>query len=96
MQTNLNSDLITYQLEESEALNGAHLNSLQKAVIQNERVAIIKQLAFLSPSSMNEEGKETYWQQEAYLRGQLDILSNLLDKSRAVEASLDPTNPSPL
>lgn len=89
MQTNLNSDLVTYQLEEGEEANGAHLNHLQKAVIQNERVAIIRQLAFLTPSTLTEDGKESYWQQEAYLRGQCDILTHLLEKSSAVEASLE-------
>lgn len=87
MQPNLNSDYVTYHLEEEELLIGSQLNYLQRAVIQNQRVEVGAQLIALTPSTMSEEGKETYWQQEAYLRGQLSILSYLIDKSDTLAAN---------
>ncbi len=87
MQINLNSDLITYTLEDGEQEAGSALNYLQRAVIQNRRVEVSAQLLSLTPSTMSEEGKETYWQQEAYLRGQLDILTHLIALSDAVSSS---------
>jgi hypothetical protein len=88
MQINHNSDCITYVIEEQELLSGCALNYLQRAVIQNMRVEIMQQLVSLTPSTMSQEGKETYWQQEAYLRGQLDILTNLISKADVVAESL--------
>jgi hypothetical protein len=88
MQINHNSDCVTYVIEEQELLSGCALNYLQRAVIQNMRVEIMQQLVSLTPSTMSQEGKETYWQQEAYLRGQLDILTNLISKADAVSESL--------
>lgn len=90
MQPNLNNDLITYSMTEDEVAAGAVLNSLQKAVLQNEKVELIRQLASLTPDSMSAEGKESYWQQEAYLRGQLDIYTHLLEKSSIVESAISP------
>ena len=87
MQPNLNNDLITYSMTEDEVAAGAVLNSLQKAVLQNEKVELIRQLASLTPDSMSAEGKESYWQQEAYLRGQADILTHQLAKANAVSES---------
>ena len=88
MQPNLNNDLITYSMTEDEVAAGAVLNSLQKAALQNEKVELIRQLASLTPDSMSAEGKESYWQQEAYLRGQLDIYTHLLEKSSIVESAI--------
>lgn len=84
MHPNLNSNLLTYILTKDEVTAGCHLDYLQRGVIQNQRVEIIEQLASLTPSTMSEEGKETYWQQEAYLRGQLDILTHLIAKADAL------------
>lgn len=92
MQINLNSDCVTYLIEEEELRSGCHLNYLQRAVIQNQRVEIMQSLTSLTPSTMSEEGKETYWQQEAYLRGQLDILTHLIAKAEAVESTQFPSS----
>lgn len=88
MQINLRSDTVTYILTEEEQLQGALLTSAQQAVLQNERVNILKQLAYLTPSTMSEEGKESYWQQEAYLRGQLDFITHTLDKADIAQGQL--------
>lgn len=85
MQVNQNSDLVTYSLEEAEVVVGNTLNYLQKAAIQNQRVAISQELINLKPDDMTTAGKETYWQREAYLRGQLDILTHLLQLSESYE-----------
>lgn len=90
MQVNNNSDFVTYTISEQEQLNGTILNYLQKAVIQNERMRIMEQLVQLTPENMNTSGQETYWQQEAYLRGQLDIYTHLLTASKAAELTVDP------
>lgn len=89
MQINPNSDTVTYTLSAEEEQGGVLLNHLQRAVLQNTRVEIINQLAFLSPDNLSTEGKESFWQQEAYLRGQLAIITNLMDKSTAVEQVLN-------
>lgn len=85
MQVNQNSDLVTYSLEDTEVVVGNTLNYLQKAAIQNQRVAISQELINLKPDDMTNAGKETYWQREAYLRGQLDILTHLLQLSESYE-----------
>ena len=90
MQPNLNSDLITYDLDQLETLNGLQLSYLQQGVIQNERVKTIERLASLTPQSMDQEGKDAYWQQQAYLRGQADTFKWLLDASKAATAASNP------
>lgn len=93
MQINQSSDLVTYILSEEEVNLGHLLTHYNVGVIQNRRVEIVQQLASLTPSTMSAEGKETYWQQEAYLRGQLDILSHLIAAHNAVyEASQSQQN----
>lgn len=89
MQHNLNSNYITHVMSENEILSGTVLNYLQKGVLQNRKVEVMEQLVGLTPTSMTEDGKETYWQQEAYLRGQLDILTHLLTASESVEQTLE-------
>lgn len=91
MQHNLNSNYITHIMSEHETINGMILNHLQKGVLQNRKVEVMEQLVGLTPTSMTEDGKETYWQQEAYLRGQLDILTHLLTASESVEQTLEQT-----
>lgn len=72
-------------LSASDVTNGQILNSLQKAVIQNSRAEIATQKLNLvfTPNDVL-----SYTQQEAYLKGQLDILQNLLDVSLASEEAV--------
>ena len=90
MQVKQNSDLVSYELTDEELANGSQLHYLQKAVIQNERITLMQELINLKPDDMTASGKETYWQREAYIRGQLDILTHLITKSTTYE-SLNPT-----
>lgn len=67
-----------YQLTLDEQRSGQSLTLATKAVIQNLIVAAAEEkLALvLDPKNITE-----YSQQEAYLRGQIDILNHLLDLS---------------
>lgn len=97
MQINSNSNLVSYAISDIEDTNGRIFNYLQCAVIQNRRVEVMDELAHLKPDELTQPGKETYWQRQAYLRGELDALTHMLDTSKALEASLDPNknNPDP-
>lgn len=83
-----NSLYSTYQLSETELIEGTILSFFQQAVLQNMRMLTIEQKLSLTPASLTEDGKESYWQQEAYLRGQLDILTHLLQASEAAQTAL--------
>lgn len=74
-----------YELTEQEMEAGRAFSLTQKAVIQNlvASVAEEKLRLVLDPQNLT-----AYAQQEAYLRGQLDILCHLLD------ISLDITPPA--
>ena len=65
----------SYTLSEDESRNGAMLSSLNIAVIQNLRCSIAEEKLALqfTPNDVL-----SYTQQEAYLKGQLDMLSHLL------------------
>ena len=86
MQQVLNNPYTTYALTAQEEEDGQILNPLLKAVIQNRRMEIIAQKLGLK-AEMSEEGQRNYWQLEAYLRGQLDILTHLLEASDAIESN---------
>jgi hypothetical protein len=65
----------SYNLTEQELKLGAQLSSLNVAVIQNLRSTIAEEKLNLvfTPNDVL-----SYTQQEAYLKGQLDILQHLL------------------
>jgi len=88
-----NNPFQTYALDEHEQLSGAVLSPVQRAVIQNMRVEIITQKLSLT-AVLTPEGKESYWQEEAYLRGQLQIIDHLLETSdHALTALQEQQNP---
>lgn len=68
----------SYDLAEDEARNGAILTSLNIAVLQNLRTNIAEEKLNLifTPNDVL-----SYTQQEAFLKGQLDILSFLINSS---------------
>lgn len=70
------------ELGQEDEANGQILNSLQKAVLQNQRAEIATQKLNLvfTPNDVL-----SYTQQEAYLKGQLDLIQHLLDLSAASE-----------
>ena len=90
MHPNLNSPYTTFTLSEQEETESAILSPTQRARVQNLRVETLEQKLSLAPSSLTPDSKESYWQQEAYLRGQLDILSHLLAADEAAQSLLHP------
>lgn len=102
LSPNPNSLYASYDLNESEYLEGCLLSQTQRARIQNLRMETIEQKLNLTPSDLTAASKESYWQQEAYLRGQLDVLTTLLVGADAAQSALlesqDPSIPdnSPL
>lgn len=71
-----NSTFTSYTLTEDEARNGSILTSLNIAAIQNLRCKIAEEKLNLT---FTPNDVLSFTQQEAYLKGQLDILSHLLD-----------------
>lgn len=90
MKPSTNSAYTLYDMTEEQALAGSVLSFEQRAVIQNRRMETIAQKLSLRPESLTQDGKESYWQQEAYLRGQLDILTYILEMSDAAQSALLP------
>lgn len=74
----------SYNLTEEEFKNGSILTSLNIAVIQNLRSQIAEEKLNL-PFTPNDV--LSYTQQEAYLKGQLDILAHLLAENEAATAN---------
>jgi hypothetical protein len=68
----------SYNLTEDEEKSGSQLSSLNVAMIQNLRSSIAEEKLNLvfTPNDVL-----SYTQQEAYLKGQLDILSFLLNQN---------------
>lgn len=74
-----------HQLSDRDQLEGHILSPTQTAVIQNLRMQTVEQKLALAPSM---DSKETYWQQEAYLRGQLDAYNHLLTASDVAQSEV--------
>lgn len=72
----INNPFTSYKLSEEEARNGAKLSSLNIAVLQNLRSTTAEEKLNLvfTPNDVL-----SYTQQEAYLKGQLDLLAYILD-----------------
>ena len=102
LSPNPNSIYASYDLNESEYLEVCLLSQTLRARIQNLRMETIEQKLNLTPSDLTAASKESYWQQEAYLRGQLDVLTTLLVGADVAQSALlesqDPSIPdnSPL
>lgn len=79
----------TFELSERDYIEGCLLNTMQRARIQNLRMEIVEQKLILTPSSLSAADKESYWQQEAYLRGQLELIDTLLAGAQVASESLE-------
>lgn len=77
MPVPVNNGFESYILSAEEELEGYFLNYLQQAVIQNLKMQSVAQRLSLTAADLTEAGKESYWQQEAYLRGQIDAYTHL-------------------
>lgn len=82
-----NATLQQYLLTDDEISQGVVLNPTQRAYLQNKLVEIVEQKIALTPTDMSAANKESYWQQEAYLRGQYDFIRWLFAASDAVLSS---------
>jgi len=78
----------TYKLSESETLEASVLYPLQLMALKNTLAEIVDQKLHLTPNDLSAAEKESYWQQEAYLRGQLDIITHLLAASEVATAEM--------
>lgn len=78
----------TFELSERDYIEGCLLNPVQRARIQNLRMEVVEQKLALTPSSLTAADKESYWQQEAYLRGQLELIDTLLVGAKVAAESL--------
>lgn len=70
--------ITTHLLSEENILHGSILQSLQQQVIQNEIATIIEQILALVYEPLN---PLEFVKQDAFLKGQLQTLTYLLDKS---------------
>ena len=79
----------SYELTEKEELTGSILTELQKCVLQNElsRTAMEKNLL-----TFDTEKPAEFSQNEAYLRGKIDLLSYLLENSTIANDTLNNPN----
>lgn len=76
---------ITYNLTEEEALRGAVFSYEQKRNLHNQRALVAEEKLRLSFDPSN---PQDFMQQEAYKRGQLELLDYLIESSDAAEAEL--------
>ena len=88
------NDFSSYALTEEEELQGALLTITQRQVIQNQLSAVACEKLALE---FNTDKPDSFIQQEAYKRGQLDLLSYLLDQSQSAveEQKFKAENPIP-
>ena len=75
----------TYELTDDQALEGSRLTTLQTMVIQNllANTAISRTNLEVDVANPNE-----FAQQEAFLKGQIELLQYILDSSIAANESL--------
>lgn len=85
MQVNLANPHLTYTMSDDELQLSHLLNDLQTANIKNLIVDTVNLKLALKPDVTN---PNQYWQEESYLRGQLDILTHLLTLSDAARSEV--------
>lgn len=82
----LNNGLQEYALTPDEEQAAVCLSTTQRARLQNLRVAAIKEKFTLSPELHVAGGADTYLQQEAYLRGRVQLIDELLEADDTAKA----------
>lgn len=84
----LANDFTSYSLSDEEEIQGSIFTIGQKQVLQNMLAAAAQEKIAL----VYDAKEPTFFtQQEASLKGQMDVLRHLLEVSDAAEASLIPT-----
>lgn len=79
----------TYNLTDEEVLQGTVLTSLQLQVLQNLQAICAEEKLRIEFDVNN---PASFAQQESYKRGQLDLLSYLINGSEAAELALNDPN----
>lgn len=82
MAQQLPNQFTEYQLTESETLSGTILTPLQRFVLQNRLAEISKQRLTLEFNPVN---SAQFIQDEAFLKGQISIITWQLEASAAAE-----------
>jgi len=82
MATLIPNNFSSYELTAEEELIGQTLNFQQKAVLQNKLAGIVQEKLTLT---LDVSAPAKFTQDEAYLRGQMDVITWLLDTALAVE-----------
>lgn len=85
MATLRNTSLTAYDLTDEEQSSGSILNQVQKLVLQNEVARISETLLGLT---LDTSKQLEFIQQQAYLKGQVDVLKWMLEVSDATEREL--------
>lgn len=86
MSTIRYNSFISYDFSDQEQINNSIFNDAQLQHLQNELAMVAEcklNLEYISTDPIN------YAQQEAYLRGKLDILRYLIDNSKAMSNKQD-------
>lgn len=76
----------SYDLTETEVLQGAILTNLQKQVLQNLLAVNAEEKLHLEFDPLNPSG---FIQQESYKKGQIDAISYIISSSDIAEATLN-------
>lgn len=84
MATMIVNSFTTYELTEEEELHGTILTTAQEQVLQNKRAMIAEEKLALE---FDPERPKDFIQQDAYKKGQLDLITYLLDASEAAKVA---------
>jgi len=80
----------SYELTEKEELQGSIFNTSQLEVLQNTQANVATEKLNLE---LDPEHPTDFIQQEAYKKGQLDLITNMIDKS--IVSAEELANPTP-
>jgi len=87
MATIIPNEFTSYNLNEQEVLEGSVLTIDQKYCLQNQLAIIASELLNILYDPLN---PEKFTQEQAYKKGQLDILRHILASSDAAQEALYP------
>ncbi len=86
MATLITNTFSAYHLTDQEALQGSILTITQLQVLQNQLAQVAEEKLALDFDPTN---PTTYAQQEAYMKGQMDLLLYIIDSSQASADTLN-------
>ncbi len=92
MATLITNTFSAYHLTDQEALQGSILTVTQLQVIQNQLARVAEEKLALDFDPAN---PITYAQQEAYMKGQMDLLLYIIDSSQASADTLNNPDSEP-